>query len=141
VTGSAAGAKAKVVLGAGGELSIHVPKYGLGPRDLLFTSPRGGAVRRSTFSEAWISAAGPLGIPVGDGYHQLRHFYASVLIRASESVKVVQERLGHTSAQLTLDIYSHLWREDEDRTRAAVDSVLLTPRSDTALTSEHGQSR
>jgi hypothetical protein len=25
---------------------------------------------------------------------------------------------------MTLDIYSHLWPEDEDRTRAAVDRVL-----------------
>ena len=40
------------------------------------------------------------------------------------SVKVVQERLGHTSAAITLDVYSHLFPEDEDRTRAAVDSAL-----------------
>jgi integrase len=59
-----------------------------------------------------------------------------VLIRAGESVKVVQERLGHTSAQMTLDIYSHLWPEDEDRTRSAVDSVLLASGRDTNVTRE-----
>jgi integrase len=36
----------------------------------------------------------PLGIPAGEGFHQLRHCYASLLIRAGESVKVVQDRLG-----------------------------------------------
>jgi integrase len=72
----------------------------------------------------WIPAARPLGIPADDGFHQLRHFYASVLIQAGESVKVVQERLGHSSATMTLDIYSHLSPEDEDRTRAAVDRAL-----------------
>lgn len=107
------------------ELSAHVARFGLGADGLLFTGPRGGPVRRATFSDMWLAAAGPLGIPSGDGFHQLRHFYASVLIRAGESVKVVQERLGHTSAQMTLDIYSHLWPEDEDRTREAVDAVLL----------------
>ena len=41
------------------------------------------------------------------------------------SVKVVQDRLGHSSAQMTLDVFSHLWPESEDETRAAVDSILL----------------
>lgn len=39
-------------------------------------------------------------------------------------VKVVQERLGHTSAAMTLDIYSHLWPADDDRTRSAVEAAL-----------------
>jgi integrase len=56
--------------------------------------------------------------------HDLRHFYASALIRKGLSVKVVQARLGHASAVETPDIYSHLWPDDEDRTRAAVDEGL-----------------
>lgn len=83
------------------ELSVRVARYGLGEADLLFTAPRDGPVGRTTFSEDCTAAAGPRSIPAGDGYHQLRHFYASLLIRAGESVKVVQERLGHTSAQRT----------------------------------------
>ena len=54
------------------------------------------------------------------GPHQLRHHYASLLIQAGESVKVVQSRLGHASATETLDTYSHLWPDSEDATRAAV---------------------
>jgi integrase len=56
--------------------------------------------------------------------HGLRHFYASLLIRHGESVKTVQARLGHASAAEALDTYSHLWPDSDDRTRAAVDSVL-----------------
>ena len=67
---------------------------------------------------------GSLGIPSGDGYLQLRHFYASLLIRYAESVKVVQERRGHASAQITVDTYAHLWPDSDDATRAAVDAVL-----------------
>ena len=59
------------------------------------------------------------------GFHALRHYYASLLIRHSESVKTVQARLGHATAAETLDTYSHLWPDSEDRTRAAVDEVLL----------------
>jgi hypothetical protein len=36
-----------------------------------------------------------------------RFFYASLLIDNGESVKVVEERLGYNSAQMTLD--SHPW--------------------------------
>jgi integrase len=39
-------------------------------------------------------------------------------------VKEVQERLGHASASMTLDVYSHLWPSDEDQTRAVTDNVL-----------------
>lgn len=47
-----------------------------------------------------------------------------MLIDHGESVEVVQRRLGHASATETLDTYSHLWPDSEDRTRDAVDSVL-----------------
>jgi site-specific recombinase XerD len=57
-----------------------------------------------------------------------RHYYASLLIRHGESVKVVQARLGHASASETLDTYSHLWPDSEDRTRRAVDEVLAPER-------------
>ena len=57
-------------------------------------------------------------------FHDLRHFYASLLIQHGESVKVVQKRLGHKSAVETLDTDSHLWPESEDRTRDAVDTAL-----------------
>lgn len=57
-------------------------------------------------------------------FHDLRHYYASLLIRHGASVKAVQARLGHKSASETLDTYSHLWPDDDDRTRGAVDAVL-----------------
>jgi len=36
----------------------------------------------------------------------------------------VQRRLGHSKPSITLDIYTHLWPDDEDTTRAAVEAVL-----------------
>jgi integrase len=81
-------------------------------------------VRRSSFGDVWRAAVKAAGAPLGTGIHQLRHYYASLLIRHGESVKVVQARLGHASASQTLDTYSHLWPDSDDRTRTAVDSVL-----------------
>lgn len=63
-------------------------------------------------------------VPGDATMHDLRHFYASALIKNRESVKTVQRRLGHSKPSITLDIYTHLWPDDEDTTRAAVEAVL-----------------
>ena len=59
--------------------------------------------------------------------HDLRHYYASLLIRHGESVKTVQRRLGHATAAETLDTYSHLWPDSNDRTRDAIDKAFEPP--------------
>ncbi len=41
-------------------------------------------------------------------FHDLRHTSATLLLLADVNVKVVSERLGHASIQLTLDTYSHV---------------------------------
>lgn len=91
---------------------------------LVFTTERGRAVSRSMWSHIWRPAARAAGFPERAGLHALRHFYASALIRHGESVKVVQRRLGHSSAAVTLDVYAHLWPDSDDRTRDAVEASL-----------------
>ncbi|MCT9107922.1 site-specific integrase [Streptomyces mirabilis] len=80
---------------------------------------------------AWVQRGRPEGqepapvrVPEGASMHDLRHFYASALIKNRESVKTVQRRLGHSKPSITLDIYTHLWPDDEDTTRAAIEAVL-----------------
>jgi len=41
-------------------------------------------------------------------FHDLRHTHASLLLARKVHPKVVQERLGHSSIAITMDIYSHL---------------------------------
>ena len=59
--------------------------------------------------------------------HDLRHYFASVLIRAGLSIKAIsgcdqgdQRLLGHKSAVETLDTYGHLMGDEDDRSRAAI---------------------
>ena len=40
--------------------------------------------------------------------HDLRHTHASLLLRAGVHLKVVQERLGHSTIAVTADTYSHV---------------------------------
>lgn len=45
-------------------------------------------------------------------------------------MKTVSERLGHTNAAMTLNIYTHLWPDSEERTRAAVDKAYANQCAD-----------
>jgi len=65
------------------------------------------------------------GLPQGFRYHDLRHYFASLLIASGLDVKVVQKRLRHASAMTTLNCYGHLWPDADESSRAAVDAVLM----------------
>lgn len=107
------------------ELARHLTHWPAHPGlDLVFTTSTGGPLQQHPFATVWATARKQAGLPEWAKPHDLRHFYASLLIRSGASVKVVQARLGHSSARTTLDTYAHLWPDEEDRTRAAVDEYL-----------------
>ncbi|MEV5131670.1 site-specific integrase [Streptomyces sp. NPDC053705] len=64
------------------------------------------------------------GLPADFRFHDLRHYYASLLIASGADVKVVQHRLRHSSAKTTLDTYGHLWPDSDESTRSAVEAVM-----------------
>jgi integrase len=105
-------------------LAAHLAAFPPLEDGFVFVTDAGRPIRRTAFGDVWRPAVKAAGAPHGTGFHELRHYYASLLIRHGESVKVVQARLGHASASETLDTYSHLWPDSDDRTRTAVDSVL-----------------
>jgi integrase len=39
--------------------------------------------------------------------HDLRHLHATILMEMGENPKIIQERLGHSRVQVTLDTYTH----------------------------------
>lgn len=106
-------------------LNEHLATRDIADDDLVFTL-HGKPITRQAFGHVWRPVAKVAGLnhATGPGMHALRHYYASLLIRYGESVKTVQARLGHASASETLDTYSHLWPDSDDRTRDAIDSVL-----------------
>ena len=75
------------------------------------------------------------GLPPDFRYHDLRHYFASLLIASGADVKVVQARMRHASAKTTLDTYGHLWPDSDDSTRAAIEAVMAA-RADNLRTAE-----
>lgn len=48
--------------------------------------------------------------------HGLRHTHASLLFEAGASIKEVQERLGHSDIQMTMNIYTHVTDDLKEQT-------------------------
>jgi len=66
-------------------------------------------------------------------FHALRHTYASLLIQGSASLAYVKEQMGHSSIQVTVDIYGHLipganiaWADALDSTTSPQQSATQT---------------
>jgi integrase len=104
---------------------------------LLFYTREHKALNRNYFNPfIWkpaLVAAGVIGqrAPGGrfdpsreHGMHALRHFYASVLLDAGESIKALAEYLGHSDPGFTLRTYTHLMPNSPARTRGAIDRVF-----------------
>ena len=91
-----------------------------GPPAWVFTNREGQPldgdnVRRRVFSKA-LSKAKLREIRI----HDLRHTFASQLIQQGESLAYVRDQLGHSSIQVTVDVYGHLVPGSN---RAAVDRL------------------
>jgi integrase len=59
-------------------------------------------------------------------FHDLRHTFASQLLSQGESPAYVKEQMGHSSIQVTVDIYGHLIPGGN---RAAVDKLDEAPKA------------
>ena len=74
----------------------------------------------------------PIVVPKYTGLHTLRHFFASWCINRKQDgglelpAKVVQERMGHASIVMTMDVYGHLFPRGDDTAELAAAERLLT---------------
>lgn len=75
--------------------------------DLVFTNEIGKYVIPSRFLQRLKRLCGYNNIEKNIRWHDLRHTNATVLLETGVSIKVVQERLGHSLMQTTSDIYAH----------------------------------
>ena len=59
-------------------------------------------------------------------FHDLRHSHVTMLIDAKVPLKVISERVGHSSVNTTLNIYSHALKEMDQEASDKISNVLFS---------------
>ena len=100
----------------------------------LFTTPQGGIIRSNNFRDrVWK----PLLKAAGLRYrwvHATRHTFATRMIMDGANLVYVQEQLGHSSIQITVDTYTH-WINLAKRTHTLeVDRLIKAPPENEGVT-------
>jgi integrase len=92
--------------------------------DLVFARPDGQPWHPERFSRTFSEQVARHGLPPLS-VHGLRHTWATLALQAGVHPKVVQERLGHSTIGITLDVYSHVMPSMETDAAARVAAIIL----------------
>lgn len=69
------------------------------------------------------------GVPEGFRFHDLRHYFASLLISEGLDILTVQRCMRHAKASTTLNVYGHMWPDAAEAPRAAVTKLFAARRA------------
>lgn len=109
------------------DLSLELSKYvGQGHSETLVRSAYGQAITPGRMQVMIKRSAEAVGLYSDFRFHDLRHFYASLLISEGLDVVTVQHCMRHATANTTLRTYSHLWPDADEAPRAAVQRLFAT---------------
>jgi len=86
----------------------------------VFTSGDGMPVDPNLATRAVLASAGLPKLTL----HGLRHTHATILLEQGVNPKVISERLGHASVATTMDIYSHVLPDMQEKAALAIDAAL-----------------
>jgi integrase len=75
----------------------------------------------------WQAIVAEIGLIRADGrhftFHALRHAAASLWIRSGLAPLAVKKLMGHASIKMTMDVYGHIFPEDDSYIRSAITSA------------------
>lgn len=100
--------------------------------DLIFSDHEGKPILPDSVTHAWIKLVRRIGLK-GVRLHDARHTHASLMLKQGVHPKIVQERLGHASIQITLDTYSHVAPGLQQAAAEGFDKMVLPKREREAV--------
>lgn len=100
--------------------------------DLVFSQLDGKPLLPDTVTHAWIKLVRQIGLE-GIRLHDARHSHASLMLKQGTHPKIVQERLGHASIQITLDTYSHVAPGLQEAAAERFDEMVSPKRENEAV--------
>lgn len=91
--------------------------------DRIFTSENGEHMHPSTCYKIFTKVTKKYNLE-HIRFHDIRHTSASLLISQGVNIKAVSERLGHSSINITSDIYAHTFESDKVKSANAFDKII-----------------
>ncbi|MGG3665199.1 tyrosine-type recombinase/integrase [Bacillus gobiensis] len=92
-------------------------------QNLIFARKDGQPIYFRTFTTVFNRSIKEANVPK-IRVHDIRHTHATLMLEAGASLKDVQERLGHSSIQMTGDIYAHVTPVMQEKSSQAFSDYL-----------------
>lgn len=105
------------------DILVHTPRMGL----YIITNADGNTATRIGFRRMWDKVAQSVSFPVHP--HMLRHSYATALYRAGIDLKTAQYLLGHSTIQMTANIYTHIGEKDAAHSVDKINDIFNKTKS------------
>jgi integrase len=112
------------------ELASYLADRPGDPEAFVFTAPMGSPLRHNNFYQRLFRAAlRRAGLPEQVRFHDLRHTCAALLIAQGAHPKAIQAHLGHSSIQVTMDRYGHLFPDALEHLADRLDAARTHARA------------
>lgn len=93
-------------------------------KKIIFLTDEGNLVYHSNIERSWRLFLKRLDIPYRK-FHSLRHTYATMQFQANIPLKTVSELLGHSNIQITANTYTHVLKEDMDKSVSIINVLNM----------------
>lgn len=98
---------------------------------LLFCREDGSLLTKTAYRKRWEKYCETIGVDITA--HQLRHGYATILYEAGVQDKDAQLIMGHSSIQVTRDVYTHIRDAQKNKAAAAINNYIASKSTTTSL--------
>jgi len=107
------------------ETSIRVLRKHEKTSEWVFCTNAGTSISvHNLHNRSWKPLLVRADLPHNTRFHDLRHTCATLLLTKGVHPKIVQEMLGHASITITLDTYSHVLPNMQEKAVEAMDDIL-----------------